>query len=81
MFFMTESSNPFDYMSSLWYMLMAVLILCALLLLVARPLHKLYTDRKTRAIIREVGVEDEPAPSSGAGENDEEDEEAAGKES
>lgn len=61
MFFMTESTNPFDYMSGLWYLLMAILVVCALLLLVARPLHKIYTDRKTRTIIEEAGVEDEPA--------------------
>ncbi len=81
MFFMTESTNPFDYMSSLWYLLMAVLILFALLLLIARPLHRFYTDRKTRTIIRETGVEDEPAPPSGAGDNDQEDEEAGAEES
>lgn len=73
MFFMTESTNPFDYMSSLWYVLMGVLILFALLLLIARPLHRFYTDRKTRTIIQEAGVQDEPGPSAGGGEEDEED--------
>jgi hypothetical protein len=72
MFFMTESTNPFDYMSSLWYVLMGVLILFALLLLIARPLHRFYTDRKTRTIIQEAGVEDEPGPSARGGEEDEE---------
>ena len=84
MFFMTESSNPFDYMSSLWYVLMATLILFAVLLLIARPLHRYYTDRKTRTIIKEAGVEDEPAPppgeDPGAG-DDAEDEEGGGVES
>jgi len=72
MFFLTESTNPFDYMSSLWYVLMAVLVLFALLLLIARPLHRFYTDRKTRMIIQEAGVQDEPGPSARDGEEDEE---------
>jgi hypothetical protein len=81
---MTDSSNPFDYMSSLWYLLMVVLALFAVLLLIARPLHRFYTDRKTRMIIQEAGVEDEPAPASdsdeGGREDDAGDEEAGGEE-
>lgn len=61
MIFLTESSNPFNYMSDLWYVLIGLLVLCAVLLLVARPLHRYYTDRKTRTIIREAGVDDDAA--------------------
>ena len=54
----------------------------AFLLLIARPLHRFYTDRKTRAIIQEAGVEDEPAPSAGKEDlaDEAEDEEADGEE-
>ena len=68
MFFMTDSANPFDYMSNIWYVLMGILVLCGLLLVIARPLHRLYTDKKTRQIIKEAGVDDEPAPSPRASE-------------
>jgi hypothetical protein len=70
MIFLTESANPFNYMSDLWYVLIGLLVLCAVLLLVARPLHRYYTDRKTRTIIRETGVDDDAAGGEGAGEAD-----------
>ncbi|MBW2261756.1 MAG: hypothetical protein JRG91_07265 [Deltaproteobacteria bacterium] len=83
MFFMTDSANPFDYMSGLWSLLIVLLVLCGLLLLIGRPLHRFYTDRKTRQIIKEAGVDDEPAPSPGAdegGRDDGPDDEEAGSE-
>jgi flagellar biosynthesis/type III secretory pathway M-ring protein FliF/YscJ len=65
MFVMTENANPFNYMSDLWYVLIVVLVLVAVLLLIARPLHRIYTDRKTRQIIKESGVEEDTGGSAG----------------
>jgi hypothetical protein len=59
MFFMTESGNPFDYMGNMWTVLIVVLGVCFLLLVLAKPLHRYWTDRKTRQIIDESGG---PAP-------------------
>ncbi len=60
MIFLDETvANPFSYMGNLWYVMMVVLGVCIVLLVVLRPLHKLWTDRKTRAIIEMSGG---PAP-------------------
>ena len=59
MFFMTESGNPFDYMSNIWNVLIAVLVVCGVLIVVLKPLHSYWTNKKTRAIIEESGG---PAP-------------------
>jgi hypothetical protein len=72
MFLLTESQNPFDYMSDLWVVLIVLLLLSAVLVLVGRPLHKYYTDRKTQAIIKESGAADVPAVKE-TPEDDEED--------
>jgi hypothetical protein len=59
MFFINQSENPMNYMSNLWTVLVVVLIGCIVLVFALRPLHRIWTDRKTRNIIEESGG---PAP-------------------
>ncbi len=46
-----ESPNPLDYMSPLWTVLIILAVLVFLLYLVAKPLHRYITDRKTEKIL------------------------------
>jgi uncharacterized membrane protein YqiK len=58
MHFLLQTDNPVSAMKefdSLWYVLIVVLIACGILIVILRPLHRYWTDRKTRAIIRETG--------------------------
>jgi flagellar biosynthesis/type III secretory pathway M-ring protein FliF/YscJ len=72
-----ESTNPIDYMSPLWTVLIILGVLAFILYLVARPLHKYITDRKTEKILRDqkldsgaVTAEGEPE-AKGSGEKPE----------
>jgi len=56
---LTESANPFNYMSNLWTFLIIILIVCIILFFLARPLHRYLTDRKTRTVIEESGASEE----------------------
>jgi F0F1-type ATP synthase membrane subunit b/b' len=56
-----ESTNPVDYMSPLWTVMIVLLVLAVVAYLVARPLHKYLTDKKTEKIISEARLDaDEP---------------------
>ena len=46
------SANPMDYMSPLWSVLLVVAIIALIVFLVAKPLHKYITDKKTEKIIK-----------------------------
>jgi hypothetical protein len=75
--FLNQSENPFQYMeefNALWYILIGALVVCALLVVILRPLHKYYTDKKTRDIIKESGAADELEAQAG-GDDEEGDEE------
>jgi F0F1-type ATP synthase membrane subunit b/b' len=57
-----ESTNPLDYMSPLWTVMIVLMVLAVVAYLVARPLHKYLTDRKTEKIISEARLDaGEPA--------------------
>jgi len=64
-----ESTNPLDYMSPLWTVLIVLLVLAVVAYLVARPLHKYLTDKKTERIISEAkldgGIDDEKTQDTG----------------
>jgi F0F1-type ATP synthase membrane subunit b/b' len=57
-----ESTNPLDYMSPLWTVMIVLMVLAVVAYLVARPLHKYLTDRKSEKIISEARLDaGEPA--------------------
>lgn len=47
-----ESTNPMDYMSPLWSVLIVLGVLAVIAYIVAKPLHKYLTNRKTEKIIK-----------------------------
>ena len=47
-----SSTNPMDYMSPLWSVLVVVAIIALIVFLIAKPLHKYLTDKKTEKIIK-----------------------------
>ncbi len=65
MFPLQQSSNPFDYMGSVWTVFIVILVITAILFVVGKPLHKYLTDLKTRRIIEESGGSDLPVPGPG----------------
>lgn len=73
-----ESANPLDYMSPLWTVMIVLLVLAVVAYLVARPLHKYLTDKKTERIISEAkldsGIDEEKTQDTSGGKEKEEEE-------
>ena len=71
-----DSTNPLDYMSPLWTVMIVLLVLAVVAYLVAKPLHKYLTDKKTEKIISEAKLdsgidEDKTQDTSGKQEKEE----------
>jgi FtsZ-interacting cell division protein ZipA len=58
-----ESTNPIDYMSPLWKVLIILGVIAFILYLIARPLHKYITDRKTERILKDQKLDSGPVAS------------------
>lgn len=80
MFFLNESGNPIHYMQEggMWTIVVGMLVVCGVLLVLLRPLHRIWTDRKTKALIDEMGGEaPEPPPRQDRAQGDEDEGEGA----